>query len=242
MEQKKLTIQVEDKQGKFPQENQVEVLFNPNQVTFQKTSTWRGQAKAGSDTRKEQFTAGEPITLSLELMCDTYTYPYKAKTKNKDKLGDKDVRRFTREIYHLTTVEKHGNLHRPPLCRIQWGTFHISDEFQCEWVLQSLNQRFTLFLADGTPVRAVLSCTFRQWRGDKLEALLADKKSADVTKTRIVRRGDTLSNIAAEELDDPTLWRVIAEANHIDNPRNMAPLIGRPLIIPALRKEQQVRK
>jgi len=231
MEQKKLTIQVEDKQGKFPLEKQVEVLFNPNQVTFQKTSTWRAQAKAGSDTRKEQFTTGEPITLSLDLLFDTYTYQ-----------GGKDVRDFTRKIYHLTTVEKHGNLHRPPLCKIQWGKFHISDEFQCEWVLQSLNQRFTLFLADGTPVRAVLSCTFRQWRGDTLEAKLANKQSADVSKTHIVRRGETLSQIAAEELDDPTLWRAIAEANHIDDPRNLTPLIGRPLLIPALRTEQLVRQ
>ena len=56
--------------------------------------------------------------------------------------------------------------------------------------------------------------------------------SADVTKTRQVRRGDTLQSIAAEEYNDPRLWRAIATANSIVNPRQLLP--GTVLSIPKL--------
>ena len=50
------------------------------------------------------------------------------------------------------------------------------------------------------------------------------------TLTHVVKRGETLSSIAAEEYNDPTLWRSIAETNGINNPRRVAP--GDVLAIP----------
>jgi nucleoid-associated protein YgaU len=214
----KLKIQVETGENEF---NDVfEVLFNPNQISIQKATKWELTPTAERDAPTSQFTYGEPATLSMDLFFDTYE-------------ARSDVRVHTDRIYHLTTVEQHGDLHRPPLCRLAWGTFNFSD-FQ--WVLQSLNQRFTLFLDSGTPVRATLSCTFKQWRSDELEARLLKKQSPDVAKTRTVRRGDTLSSIAATEYKDPTQWRPIAEANRIDNPRKLKP--GQVLTIPTLVKRR----
>lgn len=210
----KLKILVESGPDEFNDE--VEVLFNPNQISIQKATKWELTPTAERDAPTSQFTYGEPATLSMDLFFDTYE-------------DRSDVRTHTDKIYHLTTIEQHGDLHRPPLCRLAWGTFNFND-FQ--WVLQSLNQRFTLFLDSGTPVRATLSCTFKQWRSDEVEAKLLNKQSADVAKTRTVRRGDTLSGIAAAEYKDPTLWRPIAEANRIDNPRKL--VIGQVLAIPAL--------
>ena len=98
-------------------------------------------------------------------------------------------------------------------------------------MLTSLAQRFNLFLEDGTPVRATVSCSF-------LESVPAGRvrarelHSADVTKTRQVRRGDTLQSLAAEEYNDPRLWRAIATANSIVNPRHLPP--GTVLTIPKL--------
>lgn len=218
----KLTILVETRPNKF--ERQIVVLFNPNQLSIQKTSNWSLVPTAQRDAPKSQFTYGEPATLTMDLFFDTYE-------------ARSDVREHTNNIFHLTTVEQHGHLHRPPLCQLVWGNFDFS-HFQ--WVLQSLNQRFTLFLQNGTPVRATLGCTFRQWRSDELEAKLLNKQSVDVARTRTVRRGDTLSGIAAEEYDDPALWRPIAKANRIDNPRVLAP--GRVLVIPALRPERTTRR
>lgn len=223
MDLAKLTLRIEYPTGVFLKE--VRALFNPNQISIQKTSHWRLQPKPEGDTAHAQFTHGEPVTLSLDLFFDTYTYE-----------NGKDVRAYTRELFYLTTVQEHGQLHRPPLCRIEWGAFNLSDDYQCEWLLQSLSQRFTMFLKDGTPVRAVLGCTFKQWRGDEAEAKLLKRESADVAKLRIVRRGDTLSSIAAEEYEDPARWRVIAKANRIEDPRSLSEWIGQRLIIPTLRE------
>ncbi len=211
----KLTILVETETGQFQRE--ITALFNPDQITIQKGANWKEAPTAGRDASLSQFTHGQPATLSMELFFDTYA-------------AGSDVRRHTQPIFALTTVEQHGDLHRPPFCKLQWGRFTL-DNFQ--WILLSLSQRFTLFLADGTPVRATLSCTFRQWSSAEEEARRQNKQSADVVKTRTVRRGDTLSGIAAEVYRDPTLWRPIATANRLTNPRALSP--GQVLVIPTLR-------
>lgn len=218
----KMKILVETGPNQFKEE--IPVLFNPNQITMQKSSNWHVVPTAERDVPESQFTHGEPATLTMDLFFDTC----EERT---------DVRDYTNKIFRLTTVEGHGDLHRPPLCQLAWGKFNFND-FQ--WVLQSLNQRFTLFLDDGTPVRATLGCTFKQWRSDELEAKLLNKKSADVAKTHTVQRGDTLSGISGVKYNDPTLWRFIAQANKIDNPHALAP--GQVLTIPVRRSRSVSRR
>jgi nucleoid-associated protein YgaU len=210
----KLTILVESGPNTFGQ--QVVALFNPNQITVQKTVNWRRVPTAERDVPAAQFTHGDAATLSMDLFFDTYE-------------AGTDVREYTRKIADLTTIEQHGSIHRPPICQLSWGQFGVF--FQ--GVLQSLNQRYTLFKPDGTPVRATLGCSFQEWRSDDEEARRQKKESADVARTRVVQLGETLSSIAGLEYHDPTLWRPIAETNGIDNPRRIVP--GQVLTIPALR-------
>ena len=210
----KLKLLVEDKAGSLT--NEVVVLFNPNKLLFVKSARWAPAHLPQRDSAPQQFLYSEPATLTLELFFDTYEQ-------------GQDVRDYTKQIYALTTVEEHGELHRPPLVKLVWGAYDF-DDFQ--WVLNSLSQTFSLFLPDGRPVRANLACTFRQWRSDEVEQKLLNLHSPDVAKTRTLLRGETLSSIAAEEYNDPALWRPIAEANGIDNPRRVQP--GQVLSIPRL--------
>jgi nucleoid-associated protein YgaU len=89
-----------------------------------------------------------------------------------------------------------------------------------------------MFLANGTPVRATLGVTFKEFVDVEIEVRKTPTASSDQNKTRTVKRGDTLSSIAAAEYDDPTRWRPIARANHIENPRSLEP--GQVLAIPPL--------
>jgi len=221
----KLTMRVETAPGQF--KKTIVALFNPNQISIEKSAQWLTKPKAEHDTPESQFTHGDPASLSLDLFFDTYE-------------SQKDVRDYTREIFKLTTIQGHGNLHRPPLCQLEWGRFNISETFDCQWVLTRLNQRFTLFLSDGTPVRATLGCSFRQYREDEAEDKLLKKESVDVAKTRIVQAGDTLSSIAGEEYNDPAQWRPIARENSIINPGSLPP--GTVLRIPALTSRQSTWK
>lgn len=219
----KLTIRAETRPGEPDQV--ITAQFNPKQVGLQRSATWQG-VNTGKDTKPLQFVSSEPAILTLDLFFDKYAD------------ADQDVIADTEKIFHLTTVQQHGDLHRPPLCKLNWGEYHFINDSQ--WVLQDLRQTFTLFRSNGKPVRATLSCTFRQWRGDDLETKLTDQKSPDVAKSRVVQRGETLSGIAAEEYLDPGLWRPIAEANGIDNPYRLEP--GQVLAIPVLRPGRGERR
>ena len=198
----------------------ITALFNPSQIAISKSVTWGSNAVAQRDVPDLRFTHGNAATLNIDLFFDTY----EAKT---------DVRYHTQEVLDLAMVS--SETHAPPVCQLVWGK--TGAFFQ--GVLTSLNQSFTLFLADGTAVRATLTCTFTEFSSYDEQERLQNKKSADVYKTRTIRRGDTLTGIAGELYDNPALWRAIAEANAIDNPR--VPRVGQTLAIPAIRRRRLAR-
>jgi nucleoid-associated protein YgaU len=214
MDLAKLTIIAETAPDQFTQ--QIEALFNPSEISIQQSVNWPDQPTAQRDVVNQQHTNADPATLSLDLFFDTYE-------------AGSDVREHTSQVAKLAIIETHGNMHRPPVCKLSWGKVFF------QGTLQSLTQRFTMFLASGIPVRATLQCTFKQWRSDPEEVRRLDKNSADVEKRYTVRRGDSLTTIAYHEFRDPKLWRPIADANHIENPRKLTP--GSVLRIPRLREK-----
>ncbi len=100
-------------------------------------------------------------------------------------------------------------------------------------VIEALNISFTLFTPDGVPIRAKLSLTLKEDRPVAIQVKESPKSSPDVEKHHVVRRGDTLSGIAAMAYGDPGEWRAIARANGIGDPRVLAP--GVDLVVPRLR-------
>ena len=93
------------------------------------------------------------------------------------------------------------------------------DKSNFEGIVENINQNFTLFKPDGTPLRAELDLTFREYR--TLEVMNSELYS--YSKSRVVKKGDTLSSIASEEYSDPMKWRIIADRNKIFNPNNLNP-------------------
>jgi hypothetical protein len=194
----------------------IDVKFNPKEYTFEKRAPWKEQNIHGLNVPQLEWTSGGPLQLSVELFFDVY----------EEKGAARDVRKFTDKIENLTLVD--GSVHHPPHCLFVWGT---KLAFRC--VLTYLKQRFTLFLDDGTPVRAVLDCVFTEYRDKASDDLKAEKRhSPDHTKRRIVKQGDTLSWIAGKEYGDPSKWRIIADANRIDDPMDLT--TGQQLLIPPL--------
>ena len=97
-------------------------------------------------------------------------------------------------------------------------------------VIEKATVTYTMFLNNGTPVRAKMNLTFRQYQ--KTEQEEARLSSPDKTKRRTITNGDSLWLIAAEEYGDPAKWRVIADVNNIDNPLALEP--GMEIIIPKI--------
>lgn len=178
----------------------IPVLFNPKEYVIEKKTPWTEINVFGMDSPPVQFSIGERKRLSMELFFDT----------SEDKT---DVREYTGKIETLMMVN--AQEHRPPILRFSWGNL----SFDC--VLEDLVQRFTLFMNDGTPLRAILKVVFKEYSTAATQLSNTRRESADHTKRMVVREGESLSSLSSREYNDPGKWRVIADANRIDDPENV---------------------
>jgi hypothetical protein len=196
-----------------PKGARIDVLFNPAEYSIQKSNQFAETPLLGLPTPIRQFTSGGAEALTLDLFFDTYE-------------SGEDVRLYTEKVAGLLRIDP--DLHAPPTLKFIWGKL----EFKC--VLEQVTKKFTMFLADGVPVRATLSVTFKEYKTIQEQLSSRPLLSADRTKRRIAREGDSLWLIAAQEYDDPTLWRPIADKNELANPRFLTP--GLELTIPPLER------
>lgn len=111
----------------------LDVCFNPKELSVEKQVQWKPQEGAISDEPPEEFGKPTPATLSVTLHFDTY----------EQKRSVVDSYTNTLEKMALIIDDKK----RPPLCSFVWGKFVFKG------VVESLTQKFTMFLSDGTPVR-----------------------------------------------------------------------------------------
>jgi Contractile injection system tube protein/LysM domain len=219
MKLEKLTLRIEGGQT-------ITALFNPSKLVLGKTVRWEEQPAKERDVPELQFKNGQPRSLNLDLTFDTYDTPEATKQSVREQYTDK--------LLQLALVDRAK--HRPPVCELSWGTLGVF----FKGVLEKLDQQFTLFMEDGTPVRAACQCTFKEWRTNQEDQMQQRTQSADVAKRWVVKRGDTLSSIAAQEYLDPRLWRPIADENAIDDPNHIIP--GSVLLIPTLTHRPPVRR
>jgi nucleoid-associated protein YgaU len=189
----------------------IPVMFNPPEYQLQRTNQFAEIGIPGLGSSLLQFVRGSAQILTVELFFDTSD-------------RQSDVRGYTDQVVGLASLNP--KTHAPPSLLFVWGSL----VFPC--VLESVNQRFDYFSPTGLPLRAHLSVTLKGH--DLLETLLASipLESADKTKSRTFKQGDSLQRISAQEYDDPRKWRAIAERNGIDNPLTVQS--GVQLVVPNL--------
>ena len=136
-----------------------------------------------------------------------------------------DVRDYTSKIYDLMIID--SSTHVPPLLKIEWSSL------QFEGHLVNCSQKFTMFNQLGTPVRATLDVTFKQYMKPSKIAKMKPNESPDTEKYRTVSQGDALWSFSSREYGQCSQWRVIADANGIANPRLLS--TGDMIKLPALK-------
>lgn len=191
--------------------DRIPVMFNPEEYSLDLANTFAEIGIPGLKTPPIQYVRGNTRSLKMELFFDSY------EKKN-------DIRIKTQQITAL--LDNNTATKAPPILLFSWGEFN----FKC--VLESVGQRFTMFLEDGTPVRATLSISFKEYQPVDIEI----KKGLFIGPPTIrnIIEGDTLSKIAGNALGDASDWRKIAELNNIDNPLKLLP--GTQIIIPPIKK------
>jgi nucleoid-associated protein YgaU len=191
----------------------IPVLFNPTEYSFDKSNSYKATPIPGLDSPILQFVNGECDQLSMELFLDDLTDPEgptSVRQKEKDPVGKR-----LRDLSKLLEIDR--DLHAPSPVRFNWGPL----EFPA--VIEKLGRKVTKFHPDGTPARVALSVSFKEYRTLRQQLEDPRRESADKTKRRVVVGGDALWAIAAREYDDADEWVRIAEANDLDDPRDIAP-------------------
>lgn len=212
----KLTIKPLDDKLK-PTGKEIKAMYNPNELTIETRNQFQRSAMPGLPTPVTQYVSGQNQTVSISLFFDTYE-------------KGEDVRKYSGEVVKLLKIDR--ALHAPPVCLFEWGGSISGDRTTFKGVLDSVSQKFTMFLDSGIPVRATLTVSISEYKNIKEQLKEIGFESADHTKRRIFKEGDSLWMMAYEEYGDPANWRDIAQANKITLPRQIEP--GTELEIPPL--------
>ncbi|AEA63691.1 MULTISPECIES: CIS tube protein [Burkholderia] len=186
---------------------EIPVMYNPTELSLNKTVQLKGQ---GSNV---QFQRVDDDDLTVSLFFDTYE-------------KQSDVRALTNRIAALTqptigTAERR----EPPVVVFTWaGPLFVG-------MISKLDQKFTMFLSSGVPVRAELSVTLKSVLTPEED--LRAQGYFNCRRLWQVTENDRLYLIAQRTLGDPGQWRLIAETNGIDDPLNFPRRqdIGRTLVI-----------
>ncbi|WP_211178349.1 CIS tube protein [Brasilonema octagenarum] len=126
----------------------IEVMFNPTEISFSRSVNWTSQDgnRGTSLLPKINFSGVQPYQLTLQqLLFDTYETKESVLTKYID-----DIKKGVETI-------QSGDDQRPPVYIFMWGD---NKYFPC--VIDSLTYTLTMFLTDGTPVRALVDIQLRE--------------------------------------------------------------------------------
>ncbi|MGN6378321.1 MAG: CIS tube protein [Gaiellales bacterium] len=189
----------------FEWEPPLQCWFNPKDYTISKGNNWNAQPVNGQDYGTLQFTGGSPASLSLELVFDAV------------ESNQPDVSGIANQLMGIATVNQPGSdqnqqaRRRPPAVRFGWKGVVFTG------VVKQLTLQFTLFDVDGSPIRAHVKLELMQVGAQTRRQNPTTAGTAGV-RSATVRDGDSLQSIAYDAYGDPACWRLVAEANGIDDP------------------------
>jgi nucleoid-associated protein YgaU len=197
-----------------PAENRASIPlhFNPAEYKLSKENTFAEIPVPGLESPPLQYVRGGARTLTMDLLVDTSDELVSVHTAYVDKIEK--------------AVAKNAKLHAPPIVTFVWA------EQTFTGVLVSLDVTYVLFHSDGTPLRAKLGVKMKEYRTVDIQLKEPRTTSPDVEKRYVVRTGETLSSISGAVFRDPALWRDLARANGITDPRRVPP--GTVLTVPRL--------
>ncbi|MEL6998962.1 MAG: peptidoglycan-binding protein [Pseudomonadota bacterium] len=203
------------------------VQFNPESLKVSYSNRSAGGDQRGGSA--VQFVGQGTTKLSFDLWLDVT-----APQPDRSALGEEnvnDVRRLTKKLVDFITPMESDEEDKyiPPGMRFLWGTFLF------EGVVDSINETLDYFSEDGKPLRAKVSMSLSKQEinfrfGNQAAPGIGTGQPPAATPPSAIREGDSVQEAAAREGNQNT-WQEIANANDIDNPRNLpagTPLDQRP--------------
>ncbi|GLY29476.1 LysM peptidoglycan-binding domain-containing protein [Kineosporia sp. NBRC 101731] len=198
----------------------IDCLFNPSELAISRSNEWRCAPRAGRDVPRLEYGGAVSGTMSFEIFFDTTG-------------TGTPVTRYTGALMALMDVDPDlpgsdrttGRL-RPPTVVFHWGDLRSFPA-----VVTALDVHLVYFSGTGVPLRARVRVSLQQYEQD--DAFGPQNPTSGTPWPHTVHQvspGETLDRIAARYYADPTAWRLIAEANNIQDPLAVRP--GATLAIP----------
>ena len=219
----KLSVDKADTRAQFAE---LEFQFNPETIKVTREQARTSAAVHGTENKREDQNsapAGKESRMQLSnIIFDTY----------EQKPGKSVYKEYIETLEKFVGYDQ--DKHAPPYLLFTWGKFteQLSAAASLKCKLDTLDVDYTMFLNDGTPVRAKVDMTLRVGLTSTELQEIKEQHSPDHAKLVTVQRGQSLSDIAADEYDNPGEWRRIANANDIDDPMSIEP--GTKLIVPPI--------
>jgi nucleoid-associated protein YgaU len=192
--------------------------FNPKELSISKTANWKRDPASRSKTAgPPEFTGADPCKLTLELFFDAT-----------DTMDGKVVS-LVDQLFHCCVPTADSLAKKPPsppLVVLQWGKVKSFAGF-----VTSVQAKYTLFTAQGTPIRATCSVSIEEMPGNPPKQNPTSGGLA-LTSVRTVVAGDSLASIAYKEYGDPAMWRPLAAFNGIDDPLRLQ--LGSSVLLPVV--------
>ncbi|MFI6640563.1 LysM peptidoglycan-binding domain-containing protein [Streptomyces sp. NPDC050504] len=199
---------------------EVKFQFNPDQLQLSRSASWVTEHAVAHDRgAPPKFTGSDPAQLQLDVFLDRSDDP-----------SSNDVQQMVELLLSCCEVTQQSIAAKapsPPWVKFSWGSFST---VQMVMYVTSVSATYTLFSPSGIPIRATCSLSLT-------EVASETKKQNPTSGTLDARRvhrtvsGDSLASLAWREYGDATRWRVIAEANDIDDPLRLRP--GTELLLPS---------
>jgi hypothetical protein len=192
----------------------IECAFNPESYTISKTNIWTFKPNQGKDRPDGEFGGGLPMTYRLTLLLDVSLQGPDASVKDQA---------------NKLMQAMHGAGKAPAFITFTWGSVKLPKAAPL-----SISIQYVLFHPNGEPIRALVDLELAQAEDLNPPGIAQNPTTRGIAglRSHTVRDGDSLPSIAYEAYGDSTRWRVIAEANAIDDPMRLRR--GAALTIPRL--------
>jgi hypothetical protein len=196
--------------------DRIDCYFNPTEYSVSKANDWTYEKVTGTSLPPAQFSGGNPRQMDLSLLLDqTLLTPTMT------------VRDATDALFKMMEVPSGASggatTAVPPFVTFSWGSV-VGFKAVCT----SLTVAYKLFKPTGEPIRADVKLTLKQAETASTRSSNGANQGQNPTTratagfgVHTVRDGDTLPSISYQTYGDATMWRLIAEANGVDNPLHL---------------------
>lgn len=217
----KMTVTAyKDENFRCVSESALEFPVNPAKVKLTKGIDYAEDRQQGSLNGSNTYVHYRPETLYFECLFDMTG----AMEDDEETIPVHDMVDALEQRLYDYNIEAH----RPSFVEVEYGSITFRGQ------LKTLDTEYTLFNADGIPLRAELKVTLTGYCSQKEEKKHFSKRSPDVSRLVTLKEGQTLAALCYEIYGDPLLVGQVARFNNLNGYRNIP--AGTKILMPMLRK------